>query len=209
MNPPPYDPLNPGNLGASIEGALLSSACGPLPPPNPFRGAGIYAIYYRGRYPLYAPISSPSCDVPIYVGKAVPPGSRRGAEGEEPDPDQVLWRRLVQHGQSIEQAQNLDIADFACRYLVVEHGLFIPLGESLAIRRFTPLWNSGPIAGFGIHNPGSGRSNQERSAWDTLHPGRPWAVALAPPSRGPNQLAEAVRLYLAGRLPPIVADEDP
>ena len=44
---------------------------------NPFYGSGIYALYYYGSLPFYAPISKSS--TPIYVGKANPP---KGAKSE-------------------------------------------------------------------------------------------------------------------------------
>src|SRR5690349_16800365 len=46
-------------------------------PPAPFRGAGVYAIYYFGDFPLYHPIMVENlfeCAMPIYIGKAVPQG---------------------------------------------------------------------------------------------------------------------------------------
>jgi Eco29kI-like restriction endonuclease len=73
----PYNPLDKLNLADSIEREMLQQPCVELPPPR-FDGAGIYAIYYRGPFPAYAPISSSACERPIYVGKAVPPGGRRG-----------------------------------------------------------------------------------------------------------------------------------
>ena len=51
------------------------------------------------------------------------------------------------------------------------------MGESLLIERTKPLWNI-VIDGFGNHDPGSGRYNQQMSAWDTIHPGRNWARKL-------------------------------
>lgn len=44
---------------------------------------------------------------------------------------------------------------------------------------FRPVWNM-VIDGFGNHDPGSGRYNQKISSWDTLHPGRSWAMKLQP-----------------------------
>jgi hypothetical protein len=44
----------------------------------------------------------------------------------------VLFRRLKEHAESIRSAQNLDIKDFYCRFLVVDD-IWIPLGESLVI----------------------------------------------------------------------------
>jgi hypothetical protein len=204
----PYDPLSRFSLGESVERALLESSCGSLPPPTRFRGAGIYAIYYDGDFEPYRWIASPDCQNPIYVGKAMPPGARRGGVGLGVEAGFALYDRLREHAQSIQQAENLEIEDFSCRYLVTDD-IWIPLGESIAIRKFQPLWNRGPVDGFGIHNPGSGRGNQQRSAWDVLHPGRPFARDL-PVNRTPAQIAELVREYFEGVLPPQAptADEE-
>jgi hypothetical protein len=88
-----------------------------------------------------------------------------------------LFRRLEEHRKSIEQVQNLSIADFVCRYLVVDE-IWNPLGESLMIQRNRPLWNA-VVDGFGNHDPGAGRHMGARPSWDTLHPGRPWAAKCA------------------------------
>lgn len=82
------------------------------------------------------------------------------------------------HAASINDVTNLDLADFVCRYLIVDD-IWIPLGESLLIEMFRPLWNT-TLTGFGNHDPGAGRYNQQRSFWDTLHPGRLWAERLQP-----------------------------
>jgi hypothetical protein len=63
-----------------------------------------------------------------------------------------------------------------CRFLPVDD-IWIPLGESLLIEKTKPLWNI-VVDGFGNHDPGSGRYNQQISAWDTIHPGRQWALKL-------------------------------
>jgi len=60
--------------------------------------------------------------------------------------------------------------------LVVDD-IWIPLGESLLIEKTRPLWNI-VLDGFGNHDPGSGRYNQQQSAWDIIHPGRKWAKKL-------------------------------
>ena len=108
-------------------------------PAERFRGAGIYILYYKGDFRSYAPISR--TETPIYVGKAVPKGSRRGALGLERTPGYVLYERLAKHAESIEQvAPGLRLKDFNCQYLVVED-IFIPLGESLMIA----MHPAGPI----------------------------------------------------------------
>lgn len=51
-----------------------------LPPPEPFLGTGVYAIYYTGKNPVYkkyAELNRLSYSYPIYVGKAVPKGWRQ------------------------------------------------------------------------------------------------------------------------------------
>lgn len=59
---------------------------------SPFKGAGIYAIYYEGDFPPYAPISRKTeTEIPIYVGKAVPAGARKGNFGLDTDPGPVLF----------------------------------------------------------------------------------------------------------------------
>jgi len=177
---PPFDPLNKLNLGRSVADAMLEKKVTPLGELAPFEGAGIYAIYYVGEFPAYEPIRRANLDdkfeQPIYVGKATPKGSRRGGLGFDAKVGTVLYKRLQEHGKSIEQVANLDIKDFYCRYLIVED-IWIPLGESLLINMFEPIWNM-RVDGFGNHDPGSGRKEQKASPWDTLHPGRPWVTAL-------------------------------
>ncbi len=179
---PPFNPLDKKNLGESVAEALLQTAVGPLPPDEPFIGAGIYAIYYRGCLPLYQLVANfnngSRCRWPIYVGKAVPPGARKGGYGLGDDPGRALFKRLGEHAESIEQAENLDLADFRCRFLVVED-IWIPLAESLLIEMFTPVWNR-VLDGFGNHDPGKGRYDQRKSPWDVIHPGRSWATRCAP-----------------------------
>ena len=177
--------------------AVLHQEPEPLPP-EPFRGAGIYAIYYRGPFEHYAPLTranSNNWSVPIYVGKAVPKGTRKGGFGLGADPGTVLFARLNEHAATIDHSQNLEREHFACRFLVVED-IWIPLGESLLIEMFAPLWNK-TVDGFGIHDPGKGRRNQRRSGWDTLHPGRPWAEHHPPNDRTSDEIAETVRQALA------------
>ena len=94
------------------------------------------------------------------------------------DRARTLFNRLKQHSRSIEQAANLDIAEFSCRFLVVVP-VWITLAERFLIEHFSPLWNT-VVDGFGNHDPGSGRRNMKRPKWDILHPGREWATRLSP-----------------------------
>jgi len=49
-SPGQYNPLDKRNLAKSVADALLQQTLGPLPPQERFLGAGIYAIYYAGRF---------------------------------------------------------------------------------------------------------------------------------------------------------------
>lgn len=73
-----YDPLNYDNLARNVVGAMLGRPAEPLPPPTAFDGCGVYAIYFHGAFPACTAISENRNAVPIYVGKAVPQGARRG-----------------------------------------------------------------------------------------------------------------------------------
>jgi len=192
-----YNPLDKKNLGVSVADAMLAKSVSPLPPEQPFIGAGIYAIYYCGDFPAYQAISAKNknggFNAPIYVGKAVPAGARKGGLGLDIPPGQVLYSRLCEHAKSIEQASNLNLKDFFCRYLVVDD-IWIPLGESLLIETFTPVWNR-MVDGFGNHDPGSGRHKQQNSPWDVIHPGRHWAARLQPNARTPEQIFDALTKY--------------
>jgi len=83
------------------------------------------------------------------------------------------------------------LSDFFCRYLVVAP-VWIPLGEELLIRWFSPLWNT-VVTGFGNNDPGSRRYTQQRSLWDVLHPGRLWAAKCASNPRTPGEIVDSVK----------------
>ena len=194
----PFNPLNKKNLGLSVAEALLQKSISSLPP-TPFSGAGIYAIYYAGDFAEYKTLSEANSEdewsQPIYVGKAIPAGARRGGVGLDAPPGTVLFNRLREHASSILSASaTLRLQDFRCRYLIVDD-IWIPLGESLLIEMFRPLWNVA-LDGFGNHTPGAGRFNQARSPWDVLHPGREWAERCAP-GRNPIEIVDAVRRHFS------------
>lgn len=169
-----YDPLDYENLARSVVQALLGGPEGPLPPSEAFEGAGVYAIYYRGDFASYSRLGTAEPLLPIYVVKAVPIGARKGAGRSTGGRE--LYQRLKQHGSSIEQAANLRLEHFRCRYLVVVP-VWITLAERFLVEQYRPLWNI-VIDGFGNHDPGAGRLAMKRPRWDILHPGRPWAARL-------------------------------
>ena len=192
----PFNPLERKHLGASVAQAMLTQVPLRLVDLPRFHGAGIYAIYYVGDFPPYAALAAANRDdqfnLPIYVGKAVPEGARMGGGSGEAGFD--LSKRLRDHAKSVTQATNLMEGDFWCRYLVVED-IWIPLGESLLIAKFAPVWNT-TVAGFGNHNPGSGRYRGARPRWDQLHPGRPWAANLSDQPVSAEEIAREAESYL-------------
>jgi Eco29kI restriction endonuclease len=211
---PPYNPLDKENLGISVADALIAREPIPLNDIRSrggklqrFNGAGIYAIYYRGNFKPYASIATKNVGqltCPIYVGKAVPEGARKGIVTISPEPGQALFNRLKEHADSIRQvykysedngtAENIDPEHFFCRFLLVDD-IWIPLGESMMIARFQPIWNV-VIDGFGNHDPGKGRYRQMRSAWDTLHPGRRWAFKCQLYTKTAEQIISELDTYL-------------
>lgn len=192
----PFNPLGKTALAESIQRQLLAQPCGPLPPES-FIGAGVYALYYSGDFPAYAPVSSAECERPIYVGKAVPPGARKGDRLDTPA-GPALASRLRGHARSIIESSNLRIEDFRCRYLIVED-IWIPLGETILISTTQPVWNY-VVEGFGKHTSGKGREGGRRSLWDELHPGRAWAEREQPALLDQAGIVERVAAFFAGEL---------
>ena len=175
----PYNPLDLEALGYSLLRHLERQLLHPLGAVEKFPGSGVYALYYRGDAAPYGAMgrfNRATCRLPIYIGRAKDPGSRTGFDPLKQIDSPLLWERVQQHKKSIGSTENLQVADFAARLLVVMP-IWIPLAEAMAIRRYRPLWNS-QLQGFGIHAPGSGRSGQKRSQWDELHPGRVFAAGL-------------------------------
>lgn len=212
--PLPYNPLDRMELAKSVERALLARTLVPLPPIDTFPGAGLYAIYYSGDFPAYAPIAPPAQppgEVPIYVGRARPSGARQGEVGGFSGTTRHprLFNRLREHAASIQAAEDhaagastggLQLADFRCRYLVADE-LWVPLGEALLIGHYRPLWNV-VVDGFGNHAPGAGRQHQRRSQWDVLHPGRAWASNLPLPPRSVADVTARIAEHLVVQPPP-------
>jgi len=95
MIPQHYNPLDKIHLGESVVSVLLARPVVALPPPEPFIGAGIYALYYRGDFSAYSRIAEQNAHdrwaKPIYVGKAVPVAAQRGSYGLGESPGEVLF----------------------------------------------------------------------------------------------------------------------
>lgn len=199
MTAAPFNPLDMSNLAESIGNAILTSEPTSLGSVTRFPGAGIYAIYYTGDFPAYAELGEANQDgrfhQPIYVGKAVPKGGRRGIAVSTTTT--ALYGRINEHRQSIIAAENLSIEDFFVRWLVVEP-IWVPLGETLLITRFQPVWNA-LIDGFGNHDPGNGRREGVNSRWDTLHHGRSWAALGTPRAETADAITAEAQEYIRSR----------
>jgi len=175
----PYNPLAISSIAESVVHELFSRPCHQLDSLARFTGAGVYAIYYHGDFAEYESVARQNqlaCVAPIYVGKAIPRGGRKGANINVNELSTPLYHRLMQHAESLGAATNLRIADFRCRYLVVEE-LFIEIAERRLIQQFKPVWNV-CVDGFGNHDPGKGRYGGRRPGWDEVHPGRVWAAKM-------------------------------
>lgn len=211
----PYNPLAKANLGESVADALMRGPVRSLRETGHLLGAGVYAIYYVGGFAAYAPIAARNAnstfEQPIYVGKAVPKGARKGGTGFDAGKGNALRNRLREHAASIDEASNLDLSDFHYRALTVDD-IWIPLGENVVIEKFQPLWNR-VIDGFGNKTPGERRAMQKRSSWDVLHPGRKFVeqLGLAAGKLTVEQIEQRVTDFFAGRLsaaPPLVPDDE-
>jgi len=207
VKPGPYNPLDIAHLGESIGTALLTAEPTRLDLLPKFYGAGVYAIYYTGNDAPYETLGAANRNgaftTPIYVGKAVPDGARKGVAVATASGGRALSGRLSNHAVSVSQATNLKIEDFWARWLVTE-AIWIPLGEGLLISRFAPVWNA-LVDGFGNHAPGAGRVDGALSRWDTLHPGRStepvlWSDAYKARDETPGDLEQLVRTELGRRV---------
>jgi Eco29kI restriction endonuclease len=196
-----YNPLDKLNLAKSIEAEILARDPLPLDAIGDVVGAGVYAIYYVGGFTAYEHIAIVNRDgswaQPIYVGKAIPKGGRKGGLTKDASRGNALAERLRQHATSISEAMNLEISDFYVRYLVVDD-VWIPLGENILIETFKPIWNRA-IDGFGNKDPGQRRAKQYKSPWDILHPGRSFATKLADGPLTSEFLLQRISDYQHGR----------
>lgn len=169
-----FNPSDPSLFGVFAAIALIGQDRVPLASVESarFYGSGVYALYYNGAVPAYQPIAR--SEHPIYVGKANP--AARGARTPQEQGDR-LCDRLNEHRKNIVRAATtLSVADFQCRYLVVQSG-FQEQAEAALIHLFHPAWNSETkiLYGFGKHGDSAETRGNKRSPWDTMHPGRKWA----------------------------------
>ena len=196
----PYNPLDKNHLADSIAREFFKQKLHPLPPES-FSGAGIYAIYYGGPFPLYAPIAAslrayeeaqgqetrhpaPKQPRPIYIGKSDPPGSRKGlfagvgddaAEKEAEELLTVTPKHSKLYSRLFKHSKSNRDTNLKLSDFKCRYMLvdeiWVPLGEARLVASLKPVWNV-LIEGFGGNVEGGGRTDTARSVWDILHPGR-------------------------------------
>jgi len=196
----PYNPLQKRHLAESVVRAILAQPARQMTETADLRGSGVYILYYFGNSPLYSPLArlnhNGALEQPIYIGKAIPKGGRKGGFADDEQGavrGTALRDRLGQHFVSISNARNLDHRDFRFRALVVDD-IFIPLGENMLIEKYKPVWNL-VIDGFGNKDPGRRRKDQYRSPWDVLHPGREFAEKLGENPIPAISFAESLKTF--------------
>ncbi|WP_160118243.1 Eco29kI family restriction endonuclease [Pannonibacter phragmitetus] len=165
-----FDPTEPSLIGRFISIALVAQPRQRLEDLKGFYGAGVYALYYVGDFTPYAPVSR--TETPIYVGKADPEGNPKSPV----DQGTKLFDRLKEHRKSIRKVEGIDSNHFECRYLAVQSG-YQAAAERHLISLFKPLWNNETkiLFGIGKHGDSAETRTNNKSPWDTLHPGREWA----------------------------------
>lgn len=188
-----FNPADLANLVRYCVQELMTRHPYPLDLPGPFDGAGIYALFYDGDFGPYQDpsIRSPDATHPIYVGRA----RRTKSSGPRP-----LFNRLRNHAQSIASAENLDLRDFRCRFLVLQP-LWVSTIEDLLIEHYASLWNT-VISGFGVHDPGGKRHTGQVPLWDVLHPGRSHQrlmVARGGAAQSVDSVARLIEEYRSSR----------
>ncbi|MFE5565476.1 Eco29kI family restriction endonuclease [Amycolatopsis japonica] len=177
-----FNPLDPAAIGTLLREKLEQETPHSFPP-APFRGAGLYALYYIGsRVTEYQPLAKAfltGLHIPVYVGKAEAGNSNYG---HEPNYDATnLYDRIAKHAKSVAEVEysnggDLALNDFRVKFLCLDDA-WIVLGERALLRAYRPvLWNT-IVSGFGSNPPGTARTNA-RSVWDTMHPGRDRAGLL-------------------------------
>jgi hypothetical protein len=189
-----FDPSNPKVVGRFVALALVAQDRHPLAEIPRFYGSGVYAIYYNGSFPAYQPISR--TETPIYVGQAAPGVSNARTPMEQ---GAKLCGRLTDHRKNIGKASaSLDLADFEFRSLVVQSG-WETAAEDYLIHLFRPIWNSETniLYGLGKHGDSATTRANKRSPWDTLHPGRAWAVATTEDAKSIGQIGMELGKHFA------------
>ncbi|MND73338.1 Eco29kI restriction endonuclease [compost metagenome] len=187
-----FDPSNPKVIGRFTALAMVAQDRLPLEELGKFYGSGVYAIYYRGTYEPYRPLSG--TETPIYVGQAAPAQANAHTAREQ---GPRLAARLSEHRKNIAKAETtLRVSDFEARFLVVQSG-WETAAEDYLINLFRPIWNSETniLYGLGKHGDDATTRANKRSPWDTLHPGRAWAAKSVEDARPTDLILSDLKLH--------------
>lgn len=209
-----FDPSDPRVVGKFVGIALVAQEKVPLANLPAFYGAGVYALYYEGPFEAYGPLVGG--ENPIYVGKADP----QEASAKTPKAQGTkLHGRLREHLRSINKAMihadaTLNVADFRCRFLVVQSGWQVA-AENYLINLFKPIWNDELSLCFGIgkHGDSPDTRGNLRSPWDTMHPGREWASRCKKDgtpiadAKSKQRILEEIQTHFL-KYPPFRSEED-
>jgi hypothetical protein len=189
-----FDPSNPKIVGRFVALALVAQPRHKLAEIERFYGSGVYALYYKGKFPAYKAVSG--TETPLYVGQAAPASNAR-TPMEQGD---KLSSRLSEHRKNIERANaSLNIDDFECRTLVVQSG-WETAAEDYLIHLFSPIWNNETkiLYGLGKHGDAAETRGNKRSPWDTLHPGRAWAASnKLVDARTPDEISKDLKAHFS------------
>jgi hypothetical protein len=164
-----------------------------------FLGTGVYTLYYTGTtgiYSKYGELNRLAYNNPIYVGKAVPKGWRQSRTLSLAQQSRELCNRLREHQRNLETVSNLELENFACRFMIFEDSSSDMIGmiEAALIQLHRPLWNT-TLDGFGNHDPGKGRYQQAKSDWDVIHAGRAWAEKCLGIPKSQEQIIKRIQVY--------------
>ncbi|MFI7437807.1 Eco29kI family restriction endonuclease [Micromonospora haikouensis] len=193
-----FDPSAPATTGRVVALTTIAQRRHPLVSLQPFYGAGVYALYYKGPFGAYSPLSG--TEQPIYVGKADP---KNVAAKDAVSQGTSLFDRLNEHRKNIAKATStLRAEDFDCRFLIVQTG-YQRAAEEYLINFFKPIWNNEMriCYGLGKHGDSATTRANKRSPWDTLHPGRGWAGGLMEDQKPESQIRSEIQDHLK-RVPP-------
>lgn len=177
----PMDPVLVHTITLSMARRLNEQGPFDLRIITPFRGHGIYGIYYQGDNTVYQALVSMGSLCPLYIGAAAQDANSSS-----------LYTRLEDRRNDLT---HLGLENFTVRFLCLPPHL-VKFTEHNLIELYQPVWNT-YLRGFGARGgarDGSGRSLHAVSLWDTIHPGRP-TVRATPRDRTSveRRLVAAVR----------------
>ena len=105
-------------------------------------------IYYVGETSLYGNSVKPSESRPIYVGMS----------------SCNVLDRLRHHSGKVGDAKDLELRNFAVRFLIVDIEHYAPSIERVLIEYYNPLWNNDKNINFSF-----GNADAENNNWRKYH----------------------------------------